>query len=368
MNIVTSQPTSTPAQPVVVATNEPTHTTLTPAHGSGTPARISQPAKVLIGSIALLLVSSFLYISLSVGDGQVGFTWNTVSPQLSEKLINMRVGKIGPMIVVGFAVGLSTTVFQTVTKNRILTPSVMGIDDLFVLIQTALVFYVGGMNVSSIPAPYLFTLEAGLLLGLSSLLFYWVFIRSRRSLYTLALVGIITGIFFRSISRLYQRLIDPQEFLVAFDRSIARFEAVDPSLFATTLTLCVICTAIIWVCRYRLDLLTLGKAPAISLGLGYSPVVFTLLVCCALLVSVTTALVGPLTFLGLLVANIAVAITSSHKHAWLLPITGVIGAATLVSAQFVLERLMGVGTIVTVVIEFIGGLLFLATILRGIYR
>lgn len=323
---------------------------------------------VLLAATALLIASSWAYIAISIDDGQVVITRNALSPELSQKLLDLRLGKLGPMIVVGFAVGIATIVFQTVTKNRILTPNIMGIDALFELIQTVLIFFFGASAVATIAPPVLFSLETVLLLGLASFLFYWVFIKAKRSLYSLALVGIITGIFFRSVSSLFQRLIDPQEYLIVRDRSLARFEIVEPSLFAATVVMCVLAIAMIWAFRYRLDLLTLGKYQSISLGLSYSPVVLTLLVCCAVLVSATTALVGPLTFLGLLVSNIAISLAATHKHAWLLPITGIIGAATLVTAQFVLERIMGMGTVVTVVIELAGGILFLLTILKGIYR
>lgn len=327
-----------------------------------------RPLLVLAIATALTVIFSIAFLTLSIEDGQLRFTWSVVDADLSRQLIGMRIGRLGPMLVVGFAVGLATVVFQTISNNRILTPNIMGIDALFQLIQTALVFFIGGSQLLNIPKPYLFFVEAILLLGVSAVLFYLVFIKSRRSLYTLALVGIITGIFFRSVTSLFQRLIDPQEFLISQDRSLARFDIVDPALFATTLAVCVVAAGIIWVNRYRLDLLTLGKDPAISLGLSYRATVMTLLVCCAVLVSVTTALVGPLTFLGLLVANLALVAGGTHKHRWLLPITGMTGAATLVMTQFILERVMGVGTVVTVVIELIGGLLFLAMILKGISR
>lgn len=346
----------------------PPTTSLSPAPALTKPIWQQRPFLVLMGATLLLAVASWAFIALSIDHGQVVITSQHLSPTLSQKLIDLRVGKLGPMIVVGFAVGIATIVFQTITKNRILTPNIMGIDALFELIQTALVFFLGSTAVLEIAPPILFSIETVLLLGLASFLFYWVFIKARRSLYTLALVGIITGVFFRSISSLFQRLIDPQEYLIVRDRSLARFEIVDPSLFTATVVMCVIAIVIIWHSRYQLDLLTLGKYQSISLGLSYSPVVLTLLVCCAVLVSATTALVGPLTFLGLLVANIAISLAATHKHKWLLPITGVVGAATLVSAQFVLERLLGMGTVVTVVIELAGGILFLLTILKGIYR
>jgi len=46
------------------------------------------------------------------------------------------------IVLVAFASGISTLLFQTITQNRILSPSVMGLESLFVFIQTLLVFFV----------------------------------------------------------------------------------------------------------------------------------------------------------------------------------------------------------------------------------
>lgn len=82
--------------------------------------------QVLVIMTALLALASWAFIALSIDDGKVVVTTQAVTSQLHTKLLSLRIGKLGPMIVVGFAVGIATVVFQTITKNRILTPALWG--------------------------------------------------------------------------------------------------------------------------------------------------------------------------------------------------------------------------------------------------
>ena len=78
---------------------------------------------------------------------------------------------------------------------------------------------------------------------------------------------------------------------------------------------------------------------------------------------VQTALVGPMTFLGLIAASLAREVVPESRHALLLPAAAVTGAIILVAGQFLFERLMGQQSALGVIVEFLGGLLFLALVL-----
>ncbi len=58
-------------------------------------------------------------------------------------VLELRGRRLAALAIVGCAIAVSTVVFHTITENRILTPSILGFDALFVLIQTVLVFVVG---------------------------------------------------------------------------------------------------------------------------------------------------------------------------------------------------------------------------------
>ena len=89
-----------------------------------------------------------------------------------------------------------------------------------------------------------------------------------------------------------------------------------------------------------------------------------MLVLVALLVSVSTALVGPVTFLGLLVAHLAYRAMPTYRHAVVLPAAALIAAVTLVGGQLVLERVFSLNAALSIVIEFLGGLTLLVLLAR----
>lgn len=277
----------------------------------------------------------------------------------------LRLGRLAPMMLVGVAVAVSTVVFQTVTENRILTPSIMGFDALYAPIQTLGVFMLGSTALIAVDPVLRFAVETVTMVAFSAVLYRWIFGGARRSLYLLVLVGIVLGTFFRSLATFMQRVIDPNEYLIVVDRLFASFSAVDGRLLAVSAVVVAAASAWIWTMRHDLDVLTLGRDRAVALGVDHRRVVMRVLLCATGLVAVSTALVGPITFLGLLVVNLTYHLLGTHRHAVILPGAALVGVLTLVGAQGVLEHLLGMDTVVAVVIEFAGGIVFIAMLIRG---
>jgi iron complex transport system permease protein len=284
-------------------------------------------------------------------------SWDFVLPFRGRKLL--------ALVLVAFAIAVSTVLFQTVTENRILTPSILGFDSLFVLIQSCLVFLLGSTGLSAVPPIVSFAGEVVLMVVLSTALFSWLFGGARWSLHLLVLVGIVFGVLFRSVSALIQRLIDPNEFAVLQDRLFASFTSVEPDLLGISAAILGGAGVLLWRDRRSLDVLGLGRDMAVALGVDHRRIVLRLLVIISLLVSVSTALVGPVTFLGLLVTSLAHQLTGSHRHAVLLPAAVLLGVLALVGGQTVLEHVFDMGTVLSVLIEFLGGIVFLLLVMRG---
>ncbi|MDP3523316.1 MAG: iron chelate uptake ABC transporter family permease subunit, partial [Hoeflea sp.] len=66
--------------------------------------------------------------------------------------MELRSVRLLALMQVALSVALSTLVFQTITGNHILTPSIMGMDALYILIQTSLVFALGGLGYAGLHA------------------------------------------------------------------------------------------------------------------------------------------------------------------------------------------------------------------------
>lgn len=283
-------------------------------------------------------------------------------------ILPFRGARLAALLLVGIAVSTATVLFQTITQNRILTPSIMGFDALYVLILTVAVFVLGGQGVIRLPPLLVFGVNVVTLVAASALLFGTLLAGARHDLMRMVLTGIIFAGLFRALTSFLQRMIDPNEYAVIQVDSYARFTQINTDLLWVASGITLATLAAVWRMRHRLDVLALG--PDIATGLGETPRrgQIEALVLIALLVSVSTALVGPVAFLGLLVVSLARLVTPTAQHAVLLPSAGLIACIVLVGGQMILERAMSLSTPLSVVIDFLGGFVFLILILKGTRR
>lgn len=281
-----------------------------------------------------------------------------------EFIIPFRGAKLAAMLLVAFCVAVSSVLFQTITNNRILTPSIMGFDALYTLIQACIIFFFGVQGSLLWPAEYKFFTEVLLMTIFSVALFQWIFNGVAKSLHLLVLVGIVFGLLFRSLSSFMVRLIDPNEFLILQDRMFASFNAIQTNLLLLASIIILMFSLIIWRLRNDYDVLSLGRDIAINLGISYQRTIMLSLILIAVFVSISTALVGPVTFFGLLASNLAYLYMKSDRHLHTIPAAILISIILLIGGQTILERIMGFNTPVSVIIEFAGGLMFILLVTK----
>lgn len=303
----------------------------------------------ILGAGVVILAGLFMLI-------QVNGHWDYVLPR--------RGAKLGAIILTGSAIAVSTVVFQTITNNRILTPSIIGFDSLYLLIQTVTVFAMGGASPGFGSPRINFFLSVGAMVFFAVALYRLLFSRENRGIHFVLLLGVILGTLFQSLSSVMHVLMDPNEFLFVQDRMFASFNNVRTDLLgAAALTAA---GAGVYFSRFvpYLDVLALGRDHAISLGVDYERVVNRLLVVAAALIAVSTALVGPITFLGLLAANLAYQVLGTFRHTHLMAGAAVIALIALIGGQLIVERVLSFSTTLSVIINFIGGAYFIALLIK----
>ncbi len=303
---------------------------------------------------------------LALGSAAVFMTWGVNGAW--GFALPFRAAKLAIMLLVAHAVAVSTVLFQTATGNRILTPAVMGFDQLYVLVQTVLVFALGASAFAALDRRLLFAGEVAAMMVFSLLLYAVLFGAARRSLHLLVLGGVVLGVLFRSLSAFLQRVIDPNEFAFLQDRFFASFNSPHHGLLAIAAIASFAASLVGLRALRRWDVLALGRDASIALGVDHRREVTRILLMVAVLVSVSTALVGPVTFLGLLVANLAHAVMPSFRHVHLLPAAFLLAVTCLAGGQAVLEHGFGFDTSLRVIIDFLGGILFIALLVRGKLR
>ena len=298
----------------------------------------------------LLVLASGLFLTWGVMDW--GFA------------LTLRGKKLAALMVVGFAIGTSTLLFQTLTHNPILTPALLGFDALYVLIKSLMVFFLGAVSLATVPKLAQFGMEVALMLALSLLLFRLLFNKHSQDLTRLILVGVVFGVLFRSLSSLVARMISPDDFVTIQAASYAQFNTVNTQILGISVLICVLAAGLMWRLRHQCDILLLGKYPAINLGIDYQRLTLTLLSMIALLVAIATAMVGPVTFFGLLVCALTNQMSTSMHHGKRLILVTLTAMLCLVGGQMIFEYVLGMAGVLEVVIELAGGLIFLVLVFR----
>lgn len=310
-------------------------------------------AVLLVGATAAALAIAILVYGNPAAPGSDGF-WIIVRSRLTS---------LGTIALVSVCQAVATVLFHTATANRILTPSILGFDALYVLSQTALMFVFGMAAVGMEGIPKIIA-QSLLMIAFATVLYGWLFSGKRANLHLLLLVGVVLGIGFGSLSTFMQRLLTPSEFDVLSARLFGSIGKGNPDYLPIAGALVAVLLVIIWRRRRLLDVVALGRDVATGLGVAYRKEVVLILVTVAVLISISATMVGPMTFFGFLVATIAYQFTREDRHAETLPLAIGVALVTLLGATFVLKHVFAAAGLVTVIIEFAGGLLFLAILLR----
>ena len=278
--------------------------------------------------------------------------------------LSKRIPKVIAIVLTGSAIAYSSLIFQTVTDNRILTPSILGLDSLYVFLQTLIIFFVGSKAMATMDERLTFTIAA-ILMMVFSVGILGSFLRMvKGNIYLLLLIGVVTGTLFRSGSSFLQTIIDPNEFLILQGKLFANFNNINTSILLYSGMFLVGALIYGFTQNHKLDVLTLGREQAINLGINYNCLVTKMLIIVAILISVSTALVGPITFLGVLVTNLSREIFRTYKHSTLIIGSMLISSIALIYGQLLVERVFRFTTPISVIINFIGGLYFIYLLLK----
>lgn len=313
-------------------------------HNTKEVKRISKISYILV---TLILISCALFLTLGIKSGNLDYA------------LSQRIPKLIAIILTGGAIAFSTVIFQTVVDNHILTPSVMGLDSLYVLIQSTIVFLLGTSSVFIVNKKINFAICVVFMILGSLLIYKIIFKRGKGNIIFLLLIGMVCGTLFKSLSTFMQMAIDPNEYLTLQNKLFASFNNVNVDILMFAVIIIILMIPFIYDDIKYLDVMSLGRDHAINLGVQYDKLVKKFLVIVSVLVAISTALVGPLTFLGLLVVNLTRQIAKTYKHKYLILLSILVSIFTLVFGQLLAERVLKFSTPVSVIINLVGGIYFM---------
>lgn len=268
------------------------------------------------------------------------------------------------MAIAAVCQAVATIAFQTVTNNRIITPGILGFQALYTAIHTATVYFAGVTGLVAARTLDTFVFQIVMMVALSLLLYSWLLTGKHANMHVMLLVGVVIGGGLGSVSTFMQRMLTPSEFDVLTARLFASVNNAEPEYYPIAIPLVLAGVVLLLLKARTLNALSLGAQPATNLGISYRREAIFVLVVVAVLMAVSTALVGPLTFLGFLVATMTYQAADTYDHRYLFPMSILLAFATLAAAYFIMNHVFSAQGVVGIIIELVGGLAFLIVILR----
>jgi iron complex transport system permease protein len=277
----------------------------------------------------------------------------------------IRTPKFAVMLLTAFCIGSASIVFQTLINNTIVTPCLLGMNALYILIHTLVIFFLGSTNILTRTKAFSFTVDL-ILMGAASLLIYGaLFKKAKGNVLYIILAGTVMATLFSSLTTTLQRIMDPNEYETLQNALIAGFHKVNSSIIVFA---CIAIIVIIILLRKdlsNLNVISLGKDQAINLGVDYDITVRRLLLGVTLFIAIATAMVGPISFLGLIIANLSRQLFKTYRHSFLIFGCVFIGMIVLLAGQTLIERVFNFTTNIGVFINTGGGIYFLYLLLNN---
>lgn len=316
-------------------------------------ARRSNRRKLLVLG-ALVLLAAMAYMTLDVKFG---------NDRLVAFALKLRAPKLAAMAVSAFAIGAASLVFQSIINNTIVTPCLLGMNSLYTLIHTAVVFAVGTGSWLALNANASFAVDLAIMGATATFIYGYLFRLTNYNVLYVLLIGTVLSSFFSSIQSTLTRVMDPNEYDTLLSSLVASFTNINTEVIVFSIVVLAVVAFALRADLARLDVITLGKEQAINLGVDFDRSVRRLLLGVTLYIAVATAMVGPISFLGLIIANLARQLLKTYRHTQLTAGTVLFGMLVLIAGQLLVEHVFNYVIPISVFITIGGGVYFLYLLL-----
>ncbi len=273
-------------------------------------------------------------------------------------IMKLRSQKLLAYLLVAIAGSLATISFQTITENRFLTPSILGMESLYVFMQTIYLFFaskfIGNTSHPLLEFILVLLIQCGFFFCLQPALKKLL----QQGFLFILLICMALGTLFRSASTFLQVLMDPNEYDKLQTKLFPSFQRMNMDILSVAAIIIGLAGLYLLKKNAILDVFHLDKKTATILGVEVEKEQKKILWAIVLLTSTTTALVGPMMFFGFMMSNLACLLIKEYQHKWLFSVAILLSFLSLTTGQMLVERVFQLQINVSMVIELVGGLFF----------
>ncbi|MDE7156889.1 MAG: iron chelate uptake ABC transporter family permease subunit [Lachnospiraceae bacterium] len=309
---------------------------------------------MILTAIVVLCALAYMFVSVKFEN-----------PKLFRYAMEIRTPKLIVMLITAFAIGGASIIFQSIINNTIVTPCLLGMNALYTLIHTVVFFFAGAASIFAANANASYIMDLVLMGIIATFIYSYMFKKTNHNVLYVLLIGTVLTSFFSSIQTTLTRIMDPNEYDILLSTLVASFSNINTEVIILSVAVLAILIFVLRKDLAILDVLTLGKDQATNLGVDYDRSVRRLLLGVTICIAVATAMVGPISFLGLIIANLSRQLLKTYKHTQLVLGATLFGMIVLIGGQCIVERIFVYSVPISVFISVGGGIYFLYLLLRN---
>lgn len=317
---------------------------------------------IWITTVFIILILFTILISLQLGSFSIK-PWEVVQTFLGQGtrkqeivLFSMRLPRIVMAILVGTALAVSGAILQSITKNDLADPGIMGISSGAALAVVMYIYFMNGNVYDGVSNLTIWTMPVVAFFGsiLGAVLIYLFAWKKGINPTRLILIGIGINSTFQALMIIFQLRFTTQEFnrvMVWISGSIWGTSWI----YVITILPWIIVFLFFAIYKARfLDVFLLGDHLSIGLGVQVEKARRILIFFAVALAGVATSVAGTISFLGLISPHIARKIVGP-KHKLLLPVSALVGTLLLLISDTIARNIVAPAEIpVGIVVSIIG--------------
>lgn len=276
-------------------------------------------SKKIITLLFLLLGLSFLGIIL-------GSVLVPISVE-NEIIFKLRIPRTITAIIAGAGISVAGLLMQTLFRNPLAGPSVLGISSGSTLGVAVGIFVINTLGITSINEK--FTISFLAIIGALAVTFLLLFVsKFLKKSNTLLIVGLMVGYFVSSVVNVFSFYGDKTDLQSFVYWGLGSFnKEIEYSILWYYYIPVLVIIMLIFLIQKPLNLLLMGEKYAVSMGLDYKKTRLIIILIVGLLVGIITSLCGPIAFLGIATPHLARNFIKKSDHKFVIPFTLLIGAS-----------------------------------------
>ena len=289
----------------------------------------------------LIMASIFLFFFLNLVLGSVSIplraVWNILWGTGNESVIwqniiwKSRVPQALTALVAGAGLSVSGLQMQTVFRNPLAGPSVLGISSgasMGVAFVVLLSGSLGGVALSKLGFMGEIALTIAAIAGSLSIMALIVFVSQKvRGNVTLLIIGVMIGYIANAVIGVLKFFSVEEDIRAYVIWGLGSFARVSGDQMTLFICIMVVLLPLSFLLVKTLNLLLLGDAYARNLGLNIKRARLLVITCSGVLVAIVTAYCGPIIFLGLAVPHLCRGMFRTSDHRILMPASLLAGAS-----------------------------------------